>query len=260
MEAAAKLAVLKRTYSHSFPDDLAVQVRNWIIGKEYLEGLLGRMESQIEKELQQQSKRDRMINITVIGHGAIAQPFIPSGIHYTSSCVRSVTFYQPWGCMLHSTGAYGIATNCINKDNRQFNLPIIDPATTWNTIPNDTTAVPFVYISPIHYTEQVWQDMTEIVQRHGRNADGIVFEYITTPGAEQLPPFFPLPLLCNIFGMAAAAAAATLNVRVASCLGWDDHYSHALMTQYRSVPAAVMGCNLEQVSTDMDKCEDMDCD
>ena len=47
------------------------------------------------------------------------------------------------------------------------------------------------------------------------------------------------------FALLGENCSTETDSRVASCLGWDDYYSHALMTQYRSVPAAVMGCNLE---------------
>ena len=278
-EAAAKAAadVVKLAivgvmqHSPSTQDHLADQVLDWIkhFGnqdnpveaekrlKAYLEGLYEQMRSQIEQELQKQSrngKKDRVINIIVIGHGAIRQPFIQSGFHYISNHIKSVTFYQPWGCLLHSTGAYGIATNLISIDNRHFDPPIFAPPTHWNTIPNDATAIPLMYFSPVHHTEQVWQDLTQIVQHLRHDADGIVFEYIPVPGAE-LPQYFPLPVLCTLFGIAASVFDATVNVRVAACLDWDDNDSHAQMMQYRSVakqPTVVMGCNLEHANFDVD--------
>ena len=268
-----KLAIVEITqHSPSLQDRLADQVRDWIKSfgnqdnpaeverrlKAYLEGLYRQMRSQIEQELQKQSKngkKDRVINIIVIGHGAIRQPFIQSGFHYMSNHIRSVTFYQPWGCMLHSTGAYGIATNRISIDNRYFDPPIFGPPTHWNTIPNDATAVPLMYFSPVHHTDQAWQDLTRIAQHLRHDADGIVFEYLPVPGADQLPQYFPLPVLCTLFGIAASVFDATVNVRVAACLDWDDNNSHAQMMQYRSVakqPTVVMGCNLGHVNFDVD--------
>ena len=207
---------------------------------EYLDGLYVKIKTQIEQEMQKQSKKgsktDGEINATVIAHGGIRQPFVQSLVHYFCDFVKSVTFYQPWGCMLHSTAAYGIATNHISMDNRHFFPPMDAAPTHWNRIPNDSIKIPLVYFSPILDTEQVCQDLILIDQHFRHDGDGIVFEYVSGPGAEKLPQFLPLPLLCTIFGMAAGVFGATVNVRVASCLDWDDDKSHALMTQYCSVP------------------------
>ena len=245
-EAAVRRVILKITYFHSVRGGLADLVRDWIIGRAYLEHVHGQIESLMKQERQKPGKMDRVIDVTVIAHGAIGQPFIPCDIHYTSSSVRSVTFYQPWGCLLGSTGAYGISKKCISMDNRQFDDPKFDPPTHWNTIPNDTTAVPLVYLSPVDPTEKVWQELKEIKRLHGYGADGIEFQYVSAPGSKQLPPLLPLPRLCSVIGTVASALGATVNVRVASCLGWDDNYSHARMTQYHSVPYAVMHCDLER--------------
>ena len=250
-----KLAIVEiNQYSPSLQDRLVDHVHDWIKSfgnqdnpaeverrlKAYLEGLYRQMRSQIRQELQKQSKngkKDREINIIVIGHGVIRQPFIQSDFHYISSHIRSVTFYQPWGCMLHSTSAYGIATSHISIENRYFYPSIFAPPTHWNTIPNDATEVPLMYFSPLHHTDQAWKDLNLIAQHHLRHdADGIVFEYIPVPGADRLPQYFPLPVLCTVLGTAASVFDATVNVRVAACLKWDDNDSHALMMQYRSVP------------------------
>ena len=241
----------------------------------YLDGLRKKIIFQITQELRKKQKqriRDRVINITVVAHGVITRPLILSSDYYSSSYVTSVTFYQPWGCTLDVTGAYGIMTNHISKDNCKLvmvtenNICINDPPRHWNTLPNDATEVPQVYLSPINHTEKVWKDLAKIAKHYGSNADGFVFEYVNDSGFEQHPPFSSLALLCRIFGAAAAATDATINVRVAACLGWDQKYSHAaLMTQYCSVPTAAgdlehvtLCCDLEKSRSDEDECEDMD--
>lgn len=223
----------------------------------YLDGVYRQTKSQIEQEMKR-NKKSKSINITVIGHGSIrhVEPFVLSKFHYISKNVASVTFFQPWGCLLHSSAAYGIVTNLITTENRYFDGELVAAPRHWNTIPNDMTPVPLVYFSPVQHTDQVWRDLTTTAHNLLHGADGIVFEYIPMPGvAEVLPQQFPLPMLCTIFGLAARVFDVEVNIRIASCLEWDNENPSMYAAQYHTIPGhpkVAMHCDLGHHYFDVD--------
>ena len=216
----------------------------------YLNHLYGLMKLKIQWELDMQSlkcKSDRVIDITVIAHGAIRKPFIQSRFHYKSSNVKTVTLYQPWGCKLHGTAAYMIATNRISMKNCRFFFNRFAPPTQWNILPNDRTEVPLMCISPIHPRARVLKYLTRRF-KNGDKVDGILYKYVSKTG--EIRKCFPLHVLCTLFGIAASEFGATVNIRLAACLDWEDNNSQCEINQYHNYsvtnePTDEMWCNAD---------------
>ena len=55
-----------------------------------------------------------LIDLTFLAHGKVKDPLVPCSLYHLNDHVESITLYEPWGCALHATAAYGILTGTIN--------------------------------------------------------------------------------------------------------------------------------------------------
>ena len=57
-----------------------------------------------------------LIDLTFLAHGGVKGPLVPCSLYHLNDHVESIRLYEPWGCALHATAAYGILTGTINVD------------------------------------------------------------------------------------------------------------------------------------------------
>ena len=57
-----------------------------------------------------------LIDLTFLAHGKVVDPLVPCSLYHLNDHVQSITLYEPWGCALHATAAYGILTGTITID------------------------------------------------------------------------------------------------------------------------------------------------
>lgn len=81
----------------------------------------------INPEQLQQSE----IDITFLAHGQVRRTptpvpmLLPCKLFYMNGYVQSIKFYEPWGCAIDATAAYGIFTGTIRVNTvRYFVIPI----------------------------------------------------------------------------------------------------------------------------------------
>lgn len=71
------------------------------------------------------------IDVTFLAHGQVRKThnrpltLLPCKLFYMNGYVQSITLYEPWGCAIDATAAYGILTRTISVDSvRYFVIPI----------------------------------------------------------------------------------------------------------------------------------------
>ena len=70
-------------------------------------------------------KSEGPIDLTFLAHGQVKNPLLPCRLFYMNDYVQSITLYEPWGCAIDATAAYGILTGTIRVNNvRYFVIPI----------------------------------------------------------------------------------------------------------------------------------------
>ena len=87
--------------------------------------------ARIFKFLDQNINKDKLIrsedivDLTFLAHGQVKGPLLPCKLHYMNGYVQSITLYEPWGCAIDATAAYGILTGTIRVNEvRYFDIPI----------------------------------------------------------------------------------------------------------------------------------------
>lgn len=175
------------------------------------------------------------MDLTFLAHGHIRCPKRPCKLYYMNKYVKSVTLYVPWGCGLHATAAWGIATETITRENvtyspdKIFHTPrsvvLPDPPDEWNKLPcNDRTLIPDVVFTPITTNEDVFKALQYISEKCKNDISGLVVPYFQQPGTLGLPEV-QLWALCSTVSATAWALSnkdrkpdVKYRIRIASCL------------------------------------------
>lgn len=186
------------------------------------------------------------IDLTFLAHGKVKGPLVPCSLYHLNGHVESITLYEPWGCALHATAAYGILTGTINVDMvRYLLIPIylniylniylfiylfflrytdtVLPATPtdWNTLPRDDTLIPQVCFSHECDNGPALEMLRELLRRLGGNTRGLIIPYFRVQGEPALPEM-QLWALCHSVGILGGTLSKDFRIHVAACLTPND--------------------------------------
>ena len=228
-----------RTFCEQVKDE-----KDYVAALKYTTNFLEKPISQYIKD--QNGDITDLIDLTFLAHGKIKGPLVPCSLYHMNDHVRSITLYEPWGCALHATAAYGILTGTINVDMvRYLLIPIylniylniylfiylfflrytdtVLPATPtdWNTLPRDDTLIPQVFFSHECDDGPAWEMLRELLRRFGGNPRGLIIPYFRVPGEPALPEI-QLWALCHSVGILGWRFKKHFRIHVAACLTPND--------------------------------------
>ena len=170
----------------------------------------------VEAEEKQQGAH--IIDLTFLAHGQVQSPMLPCSVHYLNDRVRSITLYEPWGCALHASAAYGILTGKISPDKVSYTDNVL-PAkpSEWNTLPKDYTEIPEVVFNRGSTNEGVFKMLNHLFDELQGSVRGLVIPYFQPEGAIELPEI-PLWALTNAVGLLGWICDKRFRIHIAACL------------------------------------------
>ena len=208
-----------------------------------LKPLLDKLKQDIERE-SKKSLRHGEIELALVAHGAVGRPLsphnnpmfdliptiIPTQFYFLTDSLRSVTFYQPWGCMLHANAAYRIVTQTMKPGLRQFyegNKYQNDPhalgdvfmesgaiPNSFNKLQNSTVPIPTVWLHPFPQADPVLDDLRNLLRL--RPAPFMLFCWT------EFPAILPACVVTNALALIASMLHVELKIHMVCCLGPGD--------------------------------------
>lgn len=174
--------------------------------KEYLE------------QVKEEQKGDRIIDLTFLAHGEVQSPMLPCAAHYLSDRVDSITLYEPWGCALHASAAYGIATGNISPEMVSY-TDVVLPAkpSDWNTLPKDYTYIPEVVFNRVSRTESAYKMLIHLSNVLKGKARGLFIPYFQPPNVTDLQEI-RLWVLSNAVALLGWILNKRFRIHIAACL------------------------------------------
>lgn len=170
------------------------------------------------EQVKEEQKGDRIIDLTFLAHGEVQSPMLPCAAHYLSDRVDSITLYEPWGCALHASAAYGIATGNISPEMVSY-TDVVLPAkpSDWNTLPKDYTYIPEVVFNRVSRTESAYQMLIHLSNVLKGKARGLVIPYFQLPNVTDLQEI-RLWVLSNAVALLGWILNKRFRIHIAACL------------------------------------------
>lgn len=169
-------------------------------------------------EAEEKQKGAHVIDLTFLAHGQVQSPMLPCSVHYLNDRVQSITLYEPWGCALHASAAYGILTGNISTDKVSYTDNVL-PArpSEWNTLPKDYTQIPEVVFNGVNTKESVFEILKHLFAVLQGSVRGLVIPYFQPEGATDVPEI-PLWALTNAVGLLGWIFDKRFRIHIAACL------------------------------------------
>lgn len=169
-------------------------------------------------EVAEKQKGAHIIDLTFLAHGQVQSPMLPCSVHYLNDRVQSITLYEPWGCALHASAAYGILTGNISTDKVSYTDNVL-PAkpSEWNTLPKDYTQIPEVVFNRGSTDESVFKMLNYLFDVLQGSVRGLFIPYFQPEGAIELPEI-PLWALTNAVGLLGWIFDKRFRIHIAACL------------------------------------------
>ena len=169
-------------------------------------------------QAEEKQKGAHIIDLTFLAHGQVQSPMLPCSVHYLNDRVQSITLYEPWGCALHFSAAYGILTGNISPDKVSYTGNVL-PAkpSEWNTLPKDYTQIPEVVFNGVSTTESVFEILNHLFDVLQGSVRGLVIPYFQPEGATDVPEI-PLWALTNAVGLLGWIYDKRFRIHIAACL------------------------------------------
>ena len=207
------------------------------------------LEQQIREEVER-NLENNVINVTLISHGNISMPFIPSQLHLLSLRVPTVTLYAPWGCAINAGVVYGIATGNIDPSRMIYSCPdseiLPSRRNSWNDLSEITGQIPSVHLAPLAIGEGALHELQILCNALAFETKGLVIPYFTGNEGTNLGfPEVPLWVVCCAIGLLCAISQKYCRIHVACCLSVsgdfniglvDPETNHVRQTVYCTVP------------------------
>ena len=196
---------------------------------------------------EEEERKKRKLNITVISHGGIGvTSTIPCLFYYMNPYLTKVTLYEPWGCAIVASVVYGITTNTIQTSHVRYTGEV-RPAipSRFNELPRNLELTPTITLTPVKIGEPAYQDLMYLFAVLQGSSDGLVIPYFTGPGGDLLPfPTIPFWVFCNVLALIASMTNTKITIRLAACLSVpkDERSSirgHVPCSQYCTVDGLV---------------------
>lgn len=169
-------------------------------------------------EGEEKQKGAHIIDLTFLAHGQVQSPMLPCSVHYLNDRVQSITLYEPWGCALHFSAAYGILTGNISPDKVSYTGNVL-PAkpSEWNTLPKDYTQIPEVVFNRVSTDESALKMLNHLFDVLPGGVRGLVIPYFQPEGATDLREI-PLWALTNAVGLLGWICDKRFRIHIAACL------------------------------------------
>lgn len=205
------------SWSQAF-NDVVEDRRDYVYSMACAFTFLRRKIEEYLEEVKEAQKGDRVIDLTFLAHGEVQSPMLPCSVHYLSDRVDSITLYEPWGCALHASAAYGIATGNISPEMVSY-TDVVLPAkpSVWNTLPKDYTCIPEVVFNRVRTTESVYQMFIQLFNVPKGRTRGLVIAYLQPPTERDLPEI-PLWALSNAVALLGCILNKRFRIHIAACL------------------------------------------
>ena len=199
-------------------NDIVADPRDYVYSMARAFTFLRRKIEEYVEQVKEEQKGDRIIDLTFLAHGEVQSPMLPSALHYLSDRVDSITLYQPWGCALHASAAYGIATGNISPEMVSY-TDVVLPAkpSDWNTLPKDYTYIPEVVFNRVRTTESVYQMLIHLFNVRKGSTRGLVIPYFQPPMVTDLPEI-ALWALSNAVALLGCILNKRFRIHIAACL------------------------------------------
>lgn len=199
-------------------DDIVVDRRDYVYSMARAFTFLRHEIEKYLEEVKEEQKGDRIIDLTFLAHGEVQSPMLPCAVHYLSDRVDSITLYEPWGCALHASAAYGIVTGNISPEMISY-TDIVLPAkpSDWNTLPKDYTCIPEVVFNRVSTTENVYQMLIHLFSVLKGKTRGLVIPYFQPQNVTDLPEI-PLWALSNAVSLLGCILNKRFRIHIAACL------------------------------------------
>lgn len=191
-------------------------------------------------EAEEEQKEAFIIDLTFLAHGQVQSPMLPCSVHYLNDRVQSITLYEPWGCALHASAAYGILTGNISTDKVSYTDNVL-PAkpSEWNTLPKDYTQIPEVVFNRVTTNEGVYKMLNHLFDVLQGKFRGLVIPYFQPEGAIDLPEI-PLWALTNAVGILGWFFNKRFRIHIAACL--LPNLTTSLTNEIYKYPGQTINC------------------